>query len=267
MATLVSNLTLAAPRRALDESSQPEAGGAVLAVDGDVTGPGASAVARALALRRGRGVEVCRIARGMAPAAAAFAIDAAAREARADIVVVGVGPPGTSAEDGRATARVLLRLVDVPLLVLAPGRRSLPRRALVLAGHGASAARVAHVAIGSLDRPGGIVLAHVRAALAHHGGEIPPGRRFHDARDAAMQLRRVESGLALPRGMRFDRTIRAGDPVESALELAREWHVDVIAQAVPGVSVHERALLGSHAARLIDDGRVSLLAVPTAPTA
>lgn len=267
MATMVSNRTLAAPRRALEESSQPAAGGAVLAVDDDVTGSGAPAVARALALRRGRDVEVCRIARAMAPAAAAFAIDAAARAARADIIVVGVGPPGTSAERGRATARVLLRLVDVPLLVLASGRRSLPRRALVLAEHGASAARVAHVTIGSIDRPGGIVLAHVRDAPADDGGEVPPGRRFHDARAAVMQLRRVESGLALPRGMRFDRTIRAGDAVESALELARAWRVDVIARAVPGVSVHERVLLGSNAARLIDDGRVSVLAVPAAPAA
>ncbi|MFW6080062.1 MAG: universal stress protein [Gemmatimonadota bacterium] len=239
-------------------------GGGVLAVARRLAGSGGLEVARALAERRDMPVDLMPIAGSAPPEAAATAIDREARDRDAAMIVLETGTADGDSKSGVATALALLRMTDVPLLTVARGGSRLPRRALVVAGDGIATGWMTHLALGTLERPGALFIAHIRESLSRDGSAVAPGRRFRAARDAVARLRRIESGLDLPRGMAFDRTIREGDPVRVALRLARDWRADLIAKLVPGRSIPERVLLGRTAARLIQRGDCAVLSVPMA---
>lgn len=252
------------PRKQRTGTTDSPRDGVILAVVGSSAGARALGLALLLADRHAHEVSVVRVAPHAEAEAAAAAIDAAAREVRAGMIVLGIESRETYGDAACAPALALLRLTDSPLLTVVPGWRRLPRRTLVLVHRGASAARLAHLAVDSLERPGTLVLAHVAREHAASDADTPTaGCRFRELRDAATQLRRIESGLQLPRGVHVERAVGRGEPTATALRLAQARNAEVIATAVPGRSTHERILLGRTAARLIRDGRRSVLAMPT----
>lgn len=180
---------------------------------------------------------------------AAARIEHAARQLKADLIVLGRGRrPG---EDPWLLDRTALRVAvssTTPVLAVAPGCPS-PRHLLLAVGLDELSLHVARAVrrlFPDLER---IDLVHVRA----------PDHTSDDERHA--HLDRVALVLGYP-PERMTRTILDGMPAASLLDHAERTQPDCIASGLHGVTVAERSLARNLSLHLLDRAGMSVLIVP-----
>lgn len=187
---------------------------------------------------------------------AAAEIDAAARAAKADLIVVGLGPHRfVDRALGTETALQLVQSASVPVLAISPESRDLPTCILAAVDFSDTSIKTVRLVATWLRRGDELVLAHVLpssmdAILTLEGA----------ARTLKQLAREVELGL--PEGVVVRDVILEGEPVAVLVDLAGRMGADVIALGSHGYGLWKRLTLGSVAARLIRHAPRSVLVTP-----
>jgi len=185
-----------------------------------------------------------------------------ARDCDAELIVVGGRHHGTLARTwGGSTAHYLVRTVDIPVLVVGPGRRA-PERILV-------ATDVFDAAIPTLAaaaRYAGLLGARLRAVHVVEAAKYPTvvplsiDQGEYERRSRAAFERLIEK--AAPSVAPADRVTREGLADEGIAEEAAAWEADVTVVGSHGKGWMERMLIGSTTERLLNRLPTSLLVVP-----
>jgi len=185
-----------------------------------------------------------------------------ARDCDAELIVVGGRHHGALARSwGGSTAHHLVRTVDIPVLVVGPGRR-VPERMLVATDVFDAAAPT----LATAARYAGLLGVRLRAVHVVEPAKYPTvvplsldqaeyGRR---ARAAFERL----IGKAAPSVAPVDRVIREGLADEGIAEEAVAWEADVTVVGSHGKGWIDRMLIGSTTERLLNRLPASLLVVP-----
>lgn len=189
-----------------------------------------------------------------------------AREARARVIVVGLGHHDLLDRlFGGETALHALRLARTPVLAVPPDFRQLPRRIVVATDFSVASIRAARVALTLLDTATMVYLVHVAPRM-----ELQP-----EAFAAWMSLfgeglgpafDRVQAELALPPSVTVETVARNGKPSREILDFARSTQADLIVTGSRGAGLVDRILVGSTATGLIRGAHCAVLAVPAATT-
>jgi nucleotide-binding universal stress UspA family protein len=185
-----------------------------------------------------------------------------AREYDAELIVVGGRHHGALARSwGGSTAHYLVRTVDIPVLVVGPGRR-VPERMLV-------ATDVFDAAIPTLAaaaRYAGLLGARLRAVHVVEPAKYPTvvplslDQGEYERRARAAFERLIEK--AVPSVAPADRVTREGLADEGIAEEAAAWEADVTVVGSHGKGWMDRMLIGSTTERLLNRLPTSLLVVP-----
>jgi len=184
-----------------------------------------------------------------------------AHESNASIIVVGVGRHRVVDRIfGDETALQLARTADVPVLAVAEGAGSAPRRIVVGVDFSETSLRAARLAI-EVAAPEAIVyLVHVEPRDAT-GYDWPANvGGYHE--DPGYALRRMRDLLHVPDGMSVERILLYGDPGAELLRFAAGIQADLIATGSRGHGRVTRMLIGSVATKILRDATCSVLTVP-----
>jgi nucleotide-binding universal stress UspA family protein len=187
-----------------------------------------------------------------------------AREARAELIVLGLGKHGTLARfAGAETVARVVRLSDVPVLAVADGTRSLPFTVVAALDFGESSVRAAREAFALLQPPGRLHLLHVAWGLnGRTSGDPAWERTYADGVERGFQ--RVQKELGVRDGIAVTTEFRRGALLESILAVAKKSAADVIAAGSHSQTVIDRMIIGSTPAQLLRAAPCSvLIAAPT----
>jgi nucleotide-binding universal stress UspA family protein len=174
-----------------------------------------------------------------------------ARDAKADLIVLGLGKHGKLARlAGAETAARVIRLSDIPVLAVADGARSLPFTALAAIDFGESSVRAAREALALIQPPGRLHLLHVRWGAK---GRVPVDstweRTYADGVERSFQ--RVLKDLGTREGIKITTELKRGDVPDVVLAVAKRIAADLIAAGSHSQTVIDRMLLGSTPAQLL----------------
>jgi len=186
----------------------------------------------------------------------------AARRDDVSLVVMGIGRHATADRlFGGETALKVSRQSPVPVLAVAPGCSTLPRRAVVATDFSTSSYEAARHTLHLLGKPAQLTLAHVRPEP-----EIPPVayEEWLAAYGAGVSesLGRVRARLRAPASVTVGMVTLSGDPARAILDFSDAHRVDLIACGSHGFNFVERLLVGSVATTLLRTARCSVLLVP-----
>ena len=174
-----------------------------------------------------------------------------AREARADLIVIGLGKHGKLARlVGAETAARVVRLSDVPVLAVGEGMRALPYTAVAAMDFGESSVRAAREAFALLQPPGRLHLLHVRWAVNGQTLGDPAWERTY-AEGVERGFQRVVKELGARQGITVTTEFRRGEVLDSVLSVARKVAADVIAAGSHSQTVIDRMIIGSTPAQLL----------------
>jgi nucleotide-binding universal stress UspA family protein len=154
----------------------------------------------------------------------------------------------------------VLRLGTVPVFAVAPSFHALPCHALAAVDFSASCGRALALGARLLSSPGRISLVHVM-----HSDKDPAS---WNARDAAYvgtvgrALDRLIAETDVVPGVRFERKVLAGDPVQHLLAYVTADSPDLIIAGSHGHNFLTRLMIGSVSTRLLRESRRSMLIVP-----
>jgi nucleotide-binding universal stress UspA family protein len=185
-----------------------------------------------------------------------------ARDCDAELIVVGGRHHGALARSwGGSTAHYLVRTVDIPVLVVGPGRR-VPERILVATDvFGAAVPTLAAAA-----RYAGLLGARLRAIHIVEPAKYPMvvplslDQGEYERRSRVAFERVIEK--AAPSVAPADRVTREGLADEGIAEEAAAWEADVTVLGSHGKGWVDRMLIGSTTERLLNRLPTSLLVVP-----
>jgi len=174
-----------------------------------------------------------------------------ARDAKADLIVLGLGKHGKLARlAGAETAARVIRLSDVPVLAVGESTRGLPFTAVAAIDFGASSVRAAKEALSLLQSPGRLHLLHVRWAVnGQTMGDPAWERTYADGVDRGFQ--RVLKELGTREGIRITTDFKRGEVLETVLSVAKGIAADLITAGSHSQTVIDRLIIGSTPAQLL----------------
>jgi nucleotide-binding universal stress UspA family protein len=185
----------------------------------------------------------------------------AARECGADLIVMGIGEHRmVDRLFGGETAFRVLQLADAPLLAVAPGATSMPRRAMAAVDFSETSARAVQAALTVLGAGATMTLAHVVPRDISVG--IWPA--WDDAYQTAVaeSFAELRQRLSVPAGVTVDTVVLHGDPAREVLDEAVRVKADLIVTGSHGHNFIVRTLLGRVSTKLIRGAHCSVLVVP-----
>lgn len=174
-----------------------------------------------------------------------------AREAHADLIVLGLGKHGKLARlAGAETAARVVRLSDVPVLAVGESVRGLPFTGVVAMDFGDSSVRAAREALALLQAPGRLHLLHVRWAVNGQTlGDSAWERTYADGVQRGFE--RVLRELGTREGIKITTEFVKGEVLASVLSVATKMAADVIAAGSHSQTVLDRMIIGSTPAQLL----------------
>lgn len=222
--------------------------------------------------RRGLQMQVREQLAAFAPNATAWTVEqidghpdativAAAHDAHADLIVLGLGEHGMVERwFGGETALRVLRLSDVPVLAVAPDATALPSRVLVAMDFSENSERALEAALPLLAPDAKITLAHVVPRDISMG--VWPA--WDDAYENAVKASFAElrKKLRIPDDVTSEELVLYGDPARELLTQAERMQADLIVAGTHGHNVVVRALLGRTSTKLIRGAQCSVFIFP-----
>jgi len=190
-----------------------------------------------------------------------------AERRKADLVVLGIGKhaPADRVFGGEIALEVA-RWCPVPVLAVAPGTTTLPRRAVAATDFSRSSVYATRTALELLDPGGRLSLVHVCPDV-----ELPPQAlsewRTHYRQISTAFLARAAHDVGANGGDRVELVQLTGDPAREILAFAKRVGADLIATGSHGYQVVERILIGSVATKLLRASHCSVLLAPSSATA
>lgn len=193
----------------------------------------------------------------------ASTIAARASEARARMVIVGLGGHGAAARFfGNETALRLIRASHTPVLAVDTKLRTLPKRVMVAMDFSESSIEAARLAL-EIAAPGAnVTLVHV---VPWERKDYIPENWFreHEAYVGG-QLKRVIGWLDRPGGAPIHHEVLYGKPGPSLLAYAEKLDADLIVAGTHGRGLLGRMMGGETVAKLVRGARRSVLIFPAA---
>ena len=185
-----------------------------------------------------------------------------AREAHADLIVLGLGKHGKLMRlAGAETVARVVRHSDAPVLAVGEGVRGLPFTALVAMDFGESSVRAAREALSLLQPPGRLHLLHVRWAVNGQTLGDPAWERTY-AEGVERGFQRVVRELGTRDGIQVTTEFRRGEVLESVLAVSKKISADLIAAGSHSQTVIDRMIIGSTPAQLLRAAPHSVLIAP-----
>ncbi len=187
----------------------------------------------------------------------------AAEDAKATMIVAGLGRHRVSDRVfGDETALRLIRLSTVPVLAVAKGVASAPRRIVVAMDFSQTSLRAARLALEIAAPEATIYLAHV----APRDGSLYDWNNWGTSyrADAGEALRKTREQLQVPAGMHLQSLVLQGDTATELLAFAASVNADLIATGNHGHGFVARMLIGSVTTRIVRCSTCSVLTVPHA---
>jgi nucleotide-binding universal stress UspA family protein len=189
---------------------------------------------------------------------AATRIAALAHDAGASTIVAGLGRHHVMDRlFGDETALRLIRLADVPVLAVAPGLRTPPRRIVAAIDFSETGLSAARAAIALAGRDAILHLAHVVPREVTYDAD---GSTYRE--EANYLLQTLRDHLTVPGDMTVYATMLHGDPATELLAFATNQRADLIASGSHGHRFVTRMLIGSVTTRILRCATCSVLAVP-----
>lgn len=210
--------------------------------------------------------------RKIAPEASAWQVDVKygrpsdeivnqARDRDAQLIVIGLVHHGMMDRilDGD-TAQEVVRQCHVPVLVVSPGWKALPMRAVFAVDFSAQSMQAARAGLRLLKHGSTVVLAHVRQTATVFDGMGMWEEEYDQA--ATRELGKFAESLNAPAGIHVEQMTLSGSPSGALLRFANRTEADLIVIGTRGLGLIQRALLGSVATRVLRHSTCSLLIVP-----
>ena len=167
------------------------------------------------------------------------------------LLIVGIGRPRVLDRlSGDESALRLVRLSRTPVLVVAEGRATPPRRVIVGMDFTPTSVEAATLARELAAPDAGIVLAHVGT---------PDGRAMPE-----LGMRRMVETLQTGFCGRITSRMLRGDPATELLSLASEWSADALAIGMHGHGALDRVAIGPVAMRVVRCANCSVIVTPRA---
>lgn len=186
-----------------------------------------------------------------------------ATENDAPLVIMGLGEHGLFDRLlGTETVIRVLRLGSVPVLAVAPGFESLPRRVLATVDFTPSSIRAASLAAEIMSPDGTLTLAHVLSEDADPANWQARNAAFNGTLGRAFDLAIARIGLKYPE--RIDRCVLAGDPIKALTRLVTATRPDLIVAGSHGHGFLTRLRLGSVSQKLVRSAKCPVLVSPPA---
>jgi nucleotide-binding universal stress UspA family protein len=184
-----------------------------------------------------------------------------ARENDASLVLMGLGEHGLFDRLlGTETVIRVLRLGSVPVLAVAPGFESLPKRVLATTDFTPSSIRAASLAADIMNPDGTLTLAHVLSNEADAANWQATTAGFNGTLGRAFDLAIARIGLGEPENI--ERCVLAGDPAKTLTGLINATRPDLIVAGSHGHGFLTRLRLGSVSEKLVRTVKCSVLVAP-----
>ena len=184
-----------------------------------------------------------------------------AREAKADLIVLGLGEHGMIDRwFGGETALRVLRLVQTPVLAVAPSAAALPARVIAATDFSATSEHALDAALPLLGEGAKLSLVHVVPRDISMG--VWPA--WDDAYENAVRASFAElrKRIRIPASVAAEDVILYGDPANELLDQAERVQADLIVTGTHGHGAVAAAMLGRVSTKLIRGARCSVFAVP-----
>jgi nucleotide-binding universal stress UspA family protein len=193
----------------------------------------------------------------------AAVIARAARELRARAVFLGLGHHDMlDRVFGRETALHTVRLSRVPVLAVAPGRDTVPSRAVIAIDFSAASVRAARSALEMFDTVSRVYLAHVAPRMEVETQAFAAWLSTYDE-GVGPSFERVKAELDVASSVVVETVTLQGKPAREIANFARSVDADLIVTGSRGAGLMDRILVGSTATGLIRAGVCSVYAVPS----
>ena len=184
-----------------------------------------------------------------------------AQENGAPLVIMGLGEHGLLDRLlGDETVLRVLRLGSIPVLAVAPGSESLPRRVLAGIDFTSSSVRAASLAAKLMRDDGQLTLAHVLARDVDEANWKSVNAPYQGTMGRAFDLTIARIGFG--NSDRIERRVVAGDPAACLRTLASELEPDLMVVGSHGRNFLTRLRLGSVSERLVRSAHRSVLIAP-----
>ena len=184
-----------------------------------------------------------------------------ARAADARLIVLGRTRLAPVSWHGAELARRLLRLTDVPVLVVSPGSSRLPRRVVLALDFTPYSIYAGQIAL-SIAAPDVLLhLVHVRPEPMPLGADAEDWARDYD-RALQDEFARARAQLGGENGRQYECLTLAGDPATAITQFATAVAADLVVSASHGRGTVDRLFLGSVAAGLLHAAPCSVLCIP-----
>lgn len=179
----------------------------------------------------------------------------------ASLVIMGLGEHGVIDRLlGTETVIRVLRLGIVPVLAVAPGFESLPRRVLATTDFTPSSIRAASLAADIMSPTGTLTLAHVLSEDTDPANWQATTAGFNGPLGRAFDLAIARIGLGNPQSI--ERCVLAGDPVKALTRLINATRPDLIVVGSHGHGFLTRLRLGSVSQKLVRTAKCSIVVAP-----
>lgn len=187
-----------------------------------------------------------------------------AERSGAELIVMGLRPHTVFDRLFRndSTLRVI-RESTVPVLAVTPALTSLPRRVIAAVDFSRASLQGVRAALRIAGEGATILLVHVQPEFRSRS-ERDEGAAVIYSQGMRGAFARLRKELCIPAGVPLDTVVLRGDPATELLSLAERSDADLIALGMQNEGSPWRPGAASLTARLVRDGRCSLLAVPPA---
>jgi len=193
-----------------------------------------------------------------------------AREAGADLILMGVGRHTlVDRMFSGETALATLRIADRPVLAVAPNFDGLPRHAVVAVDFGPASVMAARAALRVLRDDGTLSLVHVKTRLERTQAALTALDSWAAQYDAGVShlFERLRSVLDVPSNVMLETVELIGDPARVILSYAEAVGADLVAVGSHGAGLFERIFLGSVSTAVLRSAPCSVLGAPEPPAA
>jgi len=191
-----------------------------------------------------------------------------AREAGADLIVMGIGRhTRLDRVFSGETALAALRVSDRPVLAVSPHFAGLPRHAVVAVDFGPASVKAAEAALRVLAADGTLSLVHVKTRLERSQVTLAALDSWAAQYDAGVTqlFERLRSVITVPPGVMVETVELVGDPARMILGYADTVGADLVAVGSHGPGLFERIFLGSVSTAVLRGAPCSVLGVPEPP--
>ncbi|HEX2780748.1 MAG TPA: universal stress protein [Gemmatimonadaceae bacterium] len=187
-------------------------------------------------------------------------IAAVSREHDASLIVTGLSPhPVVDRVFGNEVPVELTRLIDRPLLAVAPNWEVMPRTLVITVDMSGASERVAGLACSLFPEATTVYLVHVMPKLTEIEGEVPDWESMYE-RELAAAYERIRA--AITTNAKVETVTLHGSVAKEITDFAEYAKADLIVTGVHTHGVFYRLFFGNVATKLLRAATTSVLLVP-----